>query len=110
MAKELTVQEQANVRSCLEVLRAVQKNARTPGWFRGEVRGQEAVGVAVATLQRKGLIQAGSGPQPFRLSKTGKDFVAENIKDWDAFMAKSSRPSTLEKIAKALQRVSASGK
>jgi len=69
------------------------------------VRGKEAIGAATTYLERKGLIQPAVGPQPFRLTKKGKEFIATQIKDWDTFVAKINRQGTLEKFAKALGRV-----
>ncbi|HEV8716041.1 MAG TPA: hypothetical protein VGX03_24835 [Candidatus Binatia bacterium] len=103
--KEPTRQEVEMALYCLQVLRAVQKDSRTSGWYRGEVRGKEAIGVATATLVRKGLIQPAAGPQPFRLTKKGKDFIATQIKEWETFVAKLNRPGALEKFARALGRV-----
>ena len=77
--------ELATALSCLQVLRAVQKDSRTSGWYRGEVRGKEAIGAATASLERKGLIQPAVGPQPFRPTKKGKEFITTQIKDWDIF-------------------------
>ncbi|HJY81793.1 MAG TPA: hypothetical protein VKK81_12005 [Candidatus Binatia bacterium] len=105
MAKEPTAHELATALSCLQVLRAVQKDSRTPGWYRGEVRGKEAIGAATASLERKGLIRTAVGPQPFRLTKKGQEFLATQIKEWETFVAKLNRPGTLEKFAKALGRV-----
>jgi hypothetical protein len=95
---------------CLEVLQAVQKDARTSGWYRGEVRGKEAIGVATAYLERKGLIHPAVGPQPFRLTKKGKEFIATQIKEWETFVAKLNRQGTLEKFTKALGRVAEENK
>ncbi len=103
MTKEPTLEMALH---CLHVLQAVQKEARTSGWYRGEVRGKEAIGAATAYLERKGLIQSAVGPQPFRLTRKGKEFIATQIKDWDTFVAKLNRPGTLEKFAKALGRAS----
>ncbi len=105
MTKEPTEQELEMALHCLQVLRAVQKDARTSGWYRGEVRGKEAVGAATASLVRKGLIHPAVGPQPFRLTKKGKEFIATQIKEWETFVAKLNRPGTVEKFTKALGRV-----
>src|SRR5712691_463981 len=102
MTKEPTGQELGMALHCLEVLQAVQKDARTSGWYRGEVRGKEAMGMATAYLERKSLIHPAVGPQPFRLTKKGKEFIATQIKEWETFVAKLNRPGTLEKFAKAL--------
>jgi hypothetical protein len=110
MTKEPTMHELATALSCLQVLRAVQKDSRTSGWYRGEVRGKETIGAATAYLERKGLIQPAAGPQPFRLTKKGKEFMATHIKDWDMLVAKLNRPGTLERFAKALGRVSEGNK
>ena len=110
MTKEPTVQELEMALHCVQVLRAVQKDTRTSGWYRGEVRGKEAIGTATASLERKGLIQPTVGPQPFRLTKKGKEFIATEIKEWETFVAKLNRPGTLEKFAKALGRVSEESK
>ena len=56
-------------------------------------------------LERKGLIHPAVGPQPFRLTKKGKEFITTESKDWDTFLAKLNRPGTLERFAKALKRV-----
>ena len=106
MAQEPTVQELRRARQCVEVLRAVQKDTRTSGWYRGEVRGQEAIGTATVTLLEKGLIQTATGPQPFRLTASGKEFIATQIKDWEKFLPTLERPEVLAKVAKALGRVS----
>ena len=105
MTKEPTVQELGTALHCLQVLQAVQKDARTSGWYRGEVRGKEAIGAATAYLVRKGLIQPAVGPQPFRLTKKGKEFIATQIKEWETVVAKLNRQGTLEKFTKALGRV-----
>ena len=104
MAKELSAQELTTARLCVEVLHAVQNDTRTPGWYRGEVRGKEAVSTATTALERSGLIQPGSGAQVFRITTKGKAFVAEQVKDWQAFLAKLDRPGNVEKIAKALKQ------
>jgi hypothetical protein len=103
--KEPTKQEIALALHCLQVLRAVQQDSRTSGWYRGEVRGKEAIGAATVTLERKGLIQSAGGLQPFRLTKQGKAFIATQIKEWEPFVARLQRPGALEKFAKALRRV-----
>lgn len=110
MAKEPTTHELSTTLHCLQVLRAVQKDSRTSGWYRGEVRGKEAIGAATTSLERKGLIQPAAGPQPFRLTKKGKEFITTEIKDWDTVVAKLNRPGTLAKFAKALGRVSEESK
>lgn len=89
----------------LEVLRAVQQDTRTPGWYWGEVRGKEAIGAATTFLLRRGLIRAAIGPQPFLLTQQGKEFVGTQIKDWDVFRAKMTRQGIVEKVAKALMRL-----
>jgi hypothetical protein len=104
MAKELTAQELGLALHSLQVLRAVQKDSRTSSWYRGEVRGKEEIGTATASLVRKGFIQPAAGPQPFRLTKKGKEFIATQIKEWETFVAKLNRPGALEKFAKALGR------
>jgi predicted transcriptional regulator len=108
--KEPTRQEVEIALHCLQVLRAVQKDSRTSGWYRGEVRGKEAIGVATASLVRKGLIQPAAGPQPFRLTKKGKEFIAIQIKEWETFVAKLNHPGALEKFTRALGRVSEDNK
>src|SRR5262245_18214028 len=105
MAKAPTAQELGMALHSLQVLRAVQKDSRTSGWYRGEVRGKEEIGTATAFLVRKGLIQPAAGPQPFRLTKKGKEFIAAQITEWETFVAKLNRPGALEKFAKALGRV-----
>ena len=105
MAKELTAQELGMALHCLQVLRAMQKDSRTSGWYRGEVRGKEEIATATASLVRKGLIQPAVGPQPFRLTKKGKEFIADQIKEWETFVAKLNRPGALEKFARTLGRV-----
>jgi hypothetical protein len=105
MTKRSTVLDVGQTLRSLEVLRAVHKDTRTPGWYRGEVRGQEAIGAATTFLLRKGLIRATLGPQPFRLTPKGKEFVESSIKDWDAFLAKMARQGVVEKVAKALIRI-----
>jgi hypothetical protein len=106
MAKKPTAQELGIALHCLQVLRAVQRDSRTSGWYRGEVRGKEAIGEATASLVRKGLIQPITGPLPFRLTKKGKEFIATQIKEWETFVARLNRPGILEKFATALGRVS----
>jgi hypothetical protein len=110
MAKEPTTHELSTALSCLQVLRAVQKDSRTSGWYRGEVRGKEAIGMATAYLERKGLIHPAVGPQPFRLTKKGKEFITTQIKEWETFVVKLNRPGTLEKFTKVLGRVSEESK
>ena len=110
MPKAFTGQELMRARLCVEVLRAVQKDARTSGWYRGEVRGQAAIGAATMTLEQKGLLQPASGAQPFRLTKKGQEFVKAHIKDWESFMTKLDHPGRVEKIANALKRVATAGK
>ena len=105
MAKKPLGQEAGKTKQYLEVLRAVQTDSRSSGWYRGEVRGKEAIGLATATLLRKGLIGPAAWPQPFRLTKQGKEFIALHIKDWDTLQAKLGRPGTIEKVAKALGRI-----
>jgi hypothetical protein len=105
MAKKPLVQDGSKTRHYLDVLRAVQKDTHSSGWYRGEVRGKEAIGAVTDALLRKGLIHAAVGPQPFRLTKKGKEFIAAHIKDWDALMAKIDQPGTMEKMTKALGRV-----
>ena len=105
MAKKPLVQDGSKTRHYLDVLRAVQKDTRTPGWYWGEVRGKEAIGAATTFLLRKGLIRAAVGPQPFRLTQKGKEFIGSNIKDWDVFLAKITRQGVVEKVAKALMRI-----
>ena len=105
MAKGLTTQELDNARVCVEVLHAVQKGSKTPGWYRGEVRGKESVGIATTTLLQGGFIASANGATPFRLTTKGKEFVTSEVKEWDSFLAKIGRPATLEKVAKALRRV-----
>jgi hypothetical protein len=87
MTKGLTVQERERARHCVEVLRAAAKDARTSGWYRGEVAGQEAIGRATELLLRKGLLQTAVGPQPFRLTVRGTTFIATQIKTWETFMS-----------------------
>jgi predicted transcriptional regulator len=58
-----------------------------------------------SSLEHKGLIHPAVGPQPFRLTKKGKEFIMTEIKDWETFVAKLNRPGTLERFAKALKRV-----
>lgn len=89
----------------LEVLRAAQKDTRTPGWYWGEVRGKEAIGAATIFLLRRGLIRAAVGPQPFLLTQKGKEFIGSHIKDWDVFLAKITRQGIVEKVTKALMRL-----
>ncbi len=110
MTKAPTVQELAMALHCMQVLQAVQKDARTSGWYRGEVRSKEAIGTATAYLERKGLIQPAVGPQPFRLTKKGKEFIATQLKEWETFEAKLNRPGTVERFAKALGRVAEESK
>jgi hypothetical protein len=110
MAKELSAQELSAARQCVDVLQAAEKGARTPGWFRGEVRGKEAVGRATNALVGSGLVQPDGGPQAFRLTTKGKTFVSQQVKDWESFLAKLNRPGNLEKVAKALQQAAASKK
>ncbi len=110
MAKALSAQELSNARLCLEVLQAAQKGSRTSGWYRGEVRGKEAVGIATSALVGSGLVQPDGGPQAFRLTTKGKAFVSQQVKDWDKFLSTLDRPGNLEKAAKALQQTAASKK
>ena len=110
MPKELTAQDLAAARLCVEVLHAVQKDTRTSGWYRGEVRGKEAVGNATTALVRAGLVQPAVGSTPFRLTAKGKEFVTTQIKEWQTFLSKLDRPGNLEKIAKALKRASVTAK
>jgi len=105
MTKRSTVLDVGQTLRSLEVLRAAQKDTRTPGWYLGEVRGKEAIGAATTFLLRKGLIRSAVGPQPFRLTQKGKEFIGSNIKDWDAFLAKITRQGVVEKVAKALMRI-----
>lgn len=102
MSKAPTAQELGTALHCLEVLQSVQKSARTPGWYRGEVRGKETIGTATDYLVRKNLIQPTDGLHPFRLTKKGKEFIAVAIKDWNKFMEKIDRPEVVERFAKAL--------
>jgi hypothetical protein len=105
MTKRSTMLDVGQTLRALEVLRAVQKDTRTPGWYWGEVRGKEAIGAATTFLLRRGLIRAAVGPQPFLLTQKGKEFVGSQIKDWDAFLAKTARQGIVEKVAKALMRL-----
>lgn len=105
MSKELAAQEVRRALHCLEVLQSVQKGARTPGWYRGEVRGKEAIGTATDYLMRKNLIQSTDGLQPFRLTKKGKEFFATVIKDWKKFMETIDQPKVVERFAKALASI-----
>lgn len=102
MATKPMMQNGGKTRQYLEVLRAAQIDTRTSGWYRGEVRGKETIGAATDTLLRKGLIHAAVGPQPFRLTKKGKEFIADHIKDWKVLRAKIDQPGTIEKVTKAL--------
>ena len=105
MTKRSTVLDGRQTLRTLEVLRATQKDTHTPGWYLGEVRGKEAIGAATTFLLRKGLIRAAVGPQPFRLTQKGKEFIESDIKEWDAFLAKITRQGIVEKVAKALMRI-----
>jgi hypothetical protein len=105
MTKRSTMLDVGQTLRSLEVLRAVQKDTRTPGWYWGEVRGKEAIGAATTFLLRKALIRAAVGPQPFLLTQKGKEFIGSHIKDWDVFRAKMTRPGIVEKVAKALMRL-----
>ncbi len=105
MTKRSTVLDVGQTLQSLEVLRAAQNDTRTSGWYLGEVRGKEAIGAATTSMLRKGLIQAGVGPQPFRLTPKGKEFIVSNVKDWDTFLAKITKPGIVEKVAKALTGV-----
>lgn len=106
MAKEPTVQELGTVLHCIEVLRAIRKGGRTPGWYWGEVRGKEIIGTATDVLLRGGLIESTVGSQPFRFTRKGKEFLAAHIKEWETFMTTLDRPGKLEKFARALAHVS----
>jgi len=110
MAKALSAQELSNARLSVEVLQAAQKGSRTPGWYRGEVRGKESVGIATSALVGNGLLQPEGSPQAFRLTTKGKAFVSQQVKDWQTFLAKLDRPGNLEKVAKALQQAAAGKK
>jgi hypothetical protein len=105
MTKGLTVQERERARHCVEVLRAAAKDARTSGWYRGEVAGQEAIGRATELLLRKGLLQTAVGPQPFRLTARGTVFITTQIKTWEKFMPTLQRPGVLAKVFTALEAV-----
>jgi predicted DNA-binding transcriptional regulator AlpA len=106
MTKGLTGQERARARHCVEVLRAAATDARTSGWYRGEVAGKEAIGRATEWLLHKGLLQTAVGPQPFRLTARGTAFIASQIKTWETFMPTLQRPGVLAKVFTALEAVS----
>jgi hypothetical protein len=90
---------------CLEVLDAVQKDSRTSGWYWGEVRGKAAVGAATGALWRRDLICSRVGPPPFQLTAKGEAFLKAHKKAWEAFLANTDRPATVEHFARALTQV-----
>jgi hypothetical protein len=94
---------------CLEVLKAVQGDTRTAGWYWGDVRGKAAVGTATAALLNKGLIHSVVGPPPFRLTAKGEEFIETHRKDWEAFLANTDRQGTVEKFANALRQIPEEG-
>jgi hypothetical protein len=105
MANPLTEEEIRTALRCIDVFQAIQKDIRTPGWYREEVRGKEAIGSATDALMRKGLIHPAGGAPPFRLTKKGQEFLGAQSKEWQTFMPKLERPGAVEKFAKALSRV-----
>jgi hypothetical protein len=90
---------------CLEVLQAVQTDSRTAGWYWGDVRGKAAIGVATGALWRRDLICSRVGPPPFRLSPKGEAFLQTHKKAWEAFLANTDRPATVEHFARALTQI-----
>lgn len=90
---------------CLEVLEAVQTDSRTSGWYWGDVRGKAAVGAATGALWRKDLICSKVGASPFRLTTKGEAFLKTHKKPWEAFLADTDQPATVEHFAHALTQL-----
>ena len=90
---------------CLEVLHAVQTDSRTSSWYWGEVRGKAAVGAATSALWRRDLICSRVGPPPFELTPKGQAFLKTHKKAWEAFLANTDRPVTVEHFAHALTQI-----
>jgi len=101
------VQEMNNGQAvhCLEVLHAVQTDSRTSAWYWGDVRGKAAVGAATGALWRKDLICSRVGASPFCLTPTGETFLKTHKKAWEAFLANTDRPTTVEHFARALTQM-----
>jgi hypothetical protein len=87
---------------CLEVLKAVQTDSRTSGWYWGDVRGKAAVGVATTALWRRDLICSRVGPPPFQLTPKGEAFLQTHKKEWQTFLADTGRHEIIEHFAHAL--------
>jgi hypothetical protein len=90
---------------CLEVLRAVQTDSRTSGWYWGDVRGKAAVGAATGALWRKDLICSRVGASPFGLTTKGEAFLNTHRKAWEAFLTNTDRPATLAHFSHALTQL-----
>jgi hypothetical protein len=90
---------------CLEVFQAVQTDSRTSGWYWGDVRGKAAVGAATNALWRRDLICSRVGPPPFELTAKGEAFLKTHKKAWEAFLAKTDQPATVEHFTLALTKI-----
>jgi hypothetical protein len=90
---------------CLEVLDAVQKDSRTSAWYWGEVHGKAAVGASTGALLRRDLICPRVGPPPFQLTAKGEAFLKTHKKAWEAYLANTDRPATIEHFARALTQM-----
>jgi hypothetical protein len=90
---------------CLEVFHAVQTDSRTSGWYWGDVRGKAAVGAATDALLRRDLISSRVGPPPFEITVKGAAFLKTHEHAWEAFLAKTDQPATIEHFARALTAI-----
>lgn len=90
---------------CLEVFHAVQTDSRTSGWYWGDVRGKASVGAATDALLRRDLISSRVGPPPFEITAKGEAFLKTHGEAWEAFLAKTDQPATIEHFARALTEI-----
>ena len=90
---------------CLEVFQAVQTDSRTSGWYWGDVRGKADVGAATNALLRRDLICSREGPPPFAITAKGEAFLKTHEQAWEAFLAKTNQPTTIEHFARALTEI-----